>query len=107
MFLSIDDLLGTINTKSVIYLIHVYVLISSNVTLLSITEISLDNVISNSKYLRSGTRIFEEENEVKFKQDNKYQLKQCGTPENIPYILARRRGTPEKSTFLDQISRYA
>ena len=78
---------------------HVYVLILSNITLLSITEISLDNVISYSNYLRSGTRSFEEKNEVKFKQDNKYQLKQCGTPENTPYILARRHGTPEKSMF--------
>ena len=54
--------------------------------------------ISYSNYIRS-TRSFEEKNEVKFKQDKKYQLKQCGTPENIPYILARRRGMPEKSTF--------
>ena len=55
--------------------------------------------ISYSNYIRSDTRSFEEKNEVKFKQDNKYQLKQFGTPENIPYILARRRGTPEKSKF--------
>ena len=55
--------------------------------------------ISYSNYIRSDTRSFEEKNEVKFKQDNKYQLKQCGTPENIPYILARRHGTPEKSTL--------
>ena len=55
--------------------------------------------ISYSNYIRFDTRSFEEKNEVKFKQDNKYQLKQCGTPENIPYIPARRRGTPEKSTF--------
>ena len=55
--------------------------------------------ISYSNYLRSDARSFEEKNEVKFKQDNKYQLKQCSTPENIPYILARRHGTPEKSTF--------
>ena len=56
--------------------------------------------ISYSNYIRSDTRSFEEKNEVKFKQDNKYQLKQFSTPENIPYILARRLGTPEKSTFL-------
>ena len=55
--------------------------------------------ISYSNYIRSDTRSFKEKNEIKFKQDNKYQLEQCGTPENIPYILARRLGTPEKSTF--------
>ena len=54
--------------------------------------------ISYNDYIRSDTHSFEEKNEVKFKQDNKYQLEQCGTPENIPYILTRRRGTPEKST---------
>ena len=64
-------------------------------------------LISNSNYIRSDTCSFEEKNEVKFKKDNKYQLKQCGMPENIPYILARRRGTPEKSMFLDQISQFA
>ena len=55
--------------------------------------------ISYSNYIRSDTRSFEEKNEVKFKQDNKYQLKQCSTPENIPYILARRCGMPGKSMF--------
>ena len=54
--------------------------------------------ISYSDYVRSNTHSFEEKNEVKFKQNNKYQLEQCGTPENIPYILTKRRGTPEKST---------
>ena len=52
--------------------------------------------ISYSDYVRSNTHSFEEKNEVKFKHDNKYQLEQCGTPENIPYILTKRRGTPEK-----------
>ena len=54
--------------------------------------------ISYSDYVRSNTHSFEEKNEVKFKQDNKYQLEQCSMPENIPYILTKRRGTPEKST---------
>ena len=54
--------------------------------------------MSYSYYIRSNTHIFKEKNEVKFKQSNKYQLEQCGTPENIPYILTKRHGTPEKST---------
>ena len=54
--------------------------------------------ISYSDYVRSNTHSFEEKNEVKFKQNNKYQLEQCGTPENIPYILTKRCGMPEKST---------
>ena len=55
-------------------------------------------LISYSDYIRSDTHSFKEKNEVKFKQDNKYQIEQCSTPENIPYILTRGRGMPEKST---------
>ena len=54
--------------------------------------------ISYSDYIRYDIHSFEEKTEVKFKQDNKYQLEQCGMPENIPYILTRGPGTPKKST---------
>ena len=63
--------------------------------------------ISDSDYVRSNTHSFEEKNEVKFKQDNKYQLEQCGMPENIPYILTKGVVCLKNQRFLDQMSRYA